>query len=275
MYFGICFILDFVKDLTIKRMFRLSAKVLEIAFLQILNLSILSIYLYCKLKFYQFILLKILISLIIILLITDDYKFSKLATLFCVSNFLMFSYFGFARFFTILTNAIIIELFGIKTPYFCNFIIIFANICYIFAIFSIIKNLTKRKIINNFLKKVSFNAFGKHINLTGLIDTGNVLYDSKSKLPVVLVSTYSLEKYLPKNTYKNITNNNFKDIGVDHYLKLVTVSDKMFNIPVLKVKEVMIEEDGGYKVFNAAVGIVCHKFENQKKYDCLIHRDFV
>lgn len=274
-YFCVCFIIDFVKDMTLKKLFKLSSNVLEIVFLQILNMSILAIYLFCELEFYQFVLLKILISMVIVLLMTDSYKPSKVFSLFFISNILMFSYFGFYKFFALLARAIIIELFSIKLPYFCDLIINIAIFCYVFAVFAIINSFARKRIINNFLRKVSFLAFGKHINLTGLIDTGNVLYDNKTGCPVVLVSSYSLEKYLPKNTYENITNNNFKEVGFDHSLKLVTVSNKTFDVPILNVKKVIINNDEKSKEFKAVIGIVNHRFENQKNYDCLIHRDLI
>lgn len=274
-FFAINFIVDLVLCFTLKKMFKLSCSKLGVFFLQILNICASAIYLFLELKFYEFVLLKIVADFVICLIITDSYKFSKILILFATSLLIMFSYYGFSKFIIKFVQSIFNEVFCIKLPYFCDFLIIFALFCYVFAIFALIHKLSKNKNLKTFLRKVSFLAFGKHIEIVGFIDTGNVLYDTKTKLPVIVLKCDSLKNFLPSKIYKNITNGNFSKLGVSHYIKCVSVAGKQMEIPIINIKKATISDGCDSKTFECVIGIVNHRFENSNEYDCLLHRDFV
>ena len=248
---------------------------MPILFLQILNVCCSVVYLFFELEFYMLILLKLFANILVCLLITDNYKISKLFNLIMISLLLMFSYYGFYAFISKLISATIFELFNKNISYLATIVIFFAIIIYIFAVFKTTKRLVQNKIIKNFIKEVSFFAFGKHIKFNGLIDSGNALYDYKTKLPVVIVSVYSLKEYLQKNIYENITNRKFDDLFFDHYLKVSVVSGEISEIPIIKIPEIIVSDEKNSERFKCVIGLVNHKFENENSYSCLLHREFV
>ena len=269
------FIIDYLLCYTLKTIFKLQIKKLPLLFLQILHTCNCVIYLFFELKSFEFLMIKFLIMIIVCLLITDSYKFSKLFSLIMISLLLMFSYYGFSVFIIELIKAVANEVFNVKISKIASIITLFFIILYIFAVFRVVNHLTKKKIIKNFIKKVSFFAFGKHIEFNGLIDSGNALYDSKTKLPVVLVSVLSLKNYLSQNIYENITKNNFCNLSCDHYLKVCFASGVVSEIPIFKIQNIKICGENGCSSFRCVIAIVNHKFENDNAYDCLLHRDFV
>ena len=152
---------------------------------------------------------------------------------------------------------------------------VFAIILYIFAVFICVTKITKTTKIKSFIRKVSFFAFGKHIEIMGLLDTGNVLYDTKTKLPVIIVNVKSLKKYLPQKDYQNITNKNYLNSCFSHYLKVMTISKEQEEIPIIIPRFVVIKNGGDVKNVKCVLGFVNHNFENSNAYDCLLHRDLI
>ena len=269
------FIIDYILCLTLKQIFKLSCHKTTLLILQILNIALSVFFAIFEMKFILFVILKMAIYMFICLLITDSFKIKDLFKIYFSAMALMFSYYGFCKFFTLFAKSIILQIFGKNIRSFYNLIIILGVICYIFALFALIHNLSRNKNIKNFLKKISFLAFGRHIEIMGLIDSGNVLYDTKTNLPVIIVNIQSLKKFLPQNTYKNITTNNYNELGVSHYLKAVSISNFEIDIPIIEIKKVKIFDSENAKEVKCVLGVVNHKFENANLYDCLIHRDLI
>ncbi len=271
----VCYVVDVVRSYTIKNIFKLEIGFKGICFLQILSIILSSIYLFLQIKFYQFILIKLIVDFIIVLLMVDNYKILEVIKTYLLSIIIACSYYGFYKFMTLLTRVLVYDVFNIKISKISDIFILFALICYIFAVFAVINFLSKKKILKTYLRKVSFLAFGKHIEIVGLLDTGNVLYDNKTHLPVIMVSTYSLKKYLPDNIYKNITFNNFSVLKNVRFIKMVTVANKVVDVPVIETNHVTISDGENLKTEKCVIGIVGHNFESGNAYDCLLHRDFV
>ena len=107
-------IVDYLLCYTLKTIFKLQIKNLALLFLQILHVLSGAIFLFFELKNFEFLMIKILVSLIICLLITDSYKFSKLFSLIMISLLLMFSYYGFSVFIIELIDAVVVCVFNAK-----------------------------------------------------------------------------------------------------------------------------------------------------------------
>lgn len=271
----VVFIIDYILLLSLKNIFRLSSSKKYLLFLQGLNFIAFFIYWFLRLRTIEFIMLKILSYFIICLLVVDSYKFLNIIKIFTTKLLLMFSYYGFYIFISKLLKSIIFEICGINISFFAESLTFFAFLCYVFAIFHLIKLLSKKKILKSFLRRVSFFAFGKHIEIIGLIDTGNILYDTKTKKPVIILKSEVLKKYLPKNIYINITKGDYSKLNAIHYLKAVSIGNNAQDIPIIKVSKAIICDEGKIKFIDPVIGIVNHKFENSNMYDCLLHRDFV
>lgn len=266
---------DLILVLIIKKIFKIYIEKIWLFFTVFLMTILFIICCYFGLKNYQILLVKTLSLIFVSLILTDSYRLFKLFKIWLSSILIMFSIFGFYKFMTAISAAVANEIFSKNLSKFAEFIIILIIFCYIFAIFWLSDYLSKKKIIESFLKPISFFAFGKHIKLIGLIDTGNVLYDEKTGKPVVVISIYSLKKYLPNETYENITKSNYQNIGFDGFIKTVSVGGVFSDIPILNIKKAIIEDGENQREFECVIGLVNHRFENSNKYDCLIHRDCV
>lgn len=272
-FFVVNIMIDVGLLLTLKRIFKLQIQKINLLFLEIFNVINMMIYTFLELKFYQFILIKLLINLIIVLLITDSYRIANLFNLYITSLILMFTYFGFYKFIYILINAITNHIFCKNMSQIANICVVFVLFLYIFAVFKCVSKLSKIKKIKSLLRKVSFFAFGKHIEIMGLLDSGNALYDTKTGLPVIIINVKCLQKYLSQKDYQNITNNNYLNFSVSHYLKVATISNEEKEIPIIIPRSVVIKNGGELKNEKCVLGLVNHDFENSKLYECLLHRD--
>ena len=268
-------IIDYLFCYNLKTIFKLKIKNLSILFLQFLNVCNVSICIFFEMSFCYFIITKIFVTILICLLITDDYKLKKLISLCFASIVLMFSYYGFFCFMIELFKAVANDVFDKKLSFIWNLIIIIVLILYIFAVLLLTKSLYNRKNLNHFLRKVSFYAFGKHIEIVGLLDSGNTLIDDQSKKPVIVLSLYALKKILPKVSYDAVLKKDFSSLGVSHNLKIKFASGEVSQIPIIDIKSVNIVEDSKLKTFDCVIGLVDHKFENDETYQCLLHRNFV
>lgn len=265
---------DVLVALAIKRMMNLKTHFLMFAFLQILNVLVSVLFIYFKFESYVFVLLKIFVIFIISLLVADDYNLKPLSILFLSYVILTFSVLGFLKFLVLVFECVLFDIFCIKFSYLLDIVVLFVIILYIFAIFWCVYNFTKKKKLKSFLMKVSFLAFGKHIEIVGLLDTGNSLYDTKTKKAVIVISCQALKKHLPKNIYKNITNNNFNDLGLSNIIEYVSVGGKTLSMPIVDVGSVKIDDGNCVKKFDCVLGISSQPFA-EKDYECLLHRDFV
>ena len=62
---------------------------------------------------------------------------------------------------------------------------------------------------------------------------------------------------------------------MSHYLKVKSVNDVGFEIPIIEIEKVQLFDDESQREVECVLGIVKHRFEGSKIYDCLLHRDFV
>lgn len=280
MEYNICFILlNFIIEYLIcyilKTIYKLQIKNIMLFFLQVFNICNCVVYLFLSIKLYEFIMIKIIINMILSLLIIDSYKPKQIFSFIMISLLLLFSVYGISIFMLEIISALEIIIFNKKLSQFVEIMVFFAILLYIFAVFKSVKYLTRKKTIKHFIRKLSFFAFSKHIEFNGLIDSGNSLYDSKTGLPVVLVSVFALKNYLPHNIYKNITNGIYNDVKIDHYLKVYDAVGAVSKIPIISVSEVLIFNEGECNNFKCAIAMVNQVFEKGDEYSCLLHRDFV
>lgn len=188
---------------------------------------------------------------------------------------LFFSVFGFAEFMLLFVHASFVELFEIKIPKYYNFIVILCTIMYVFLIGGLVRLLSHRKVLKNYLTKVSFSLFCKHIEIVGLLDSGNSLKDTKTGKPVVIMSIKSLKKYLPKHDYLKVASGDFSPLHVSHYLDYTTISEKGSKMPIVEIDNIVIEKGDSIKKLDCVIGFVNHNFGDNNSFECLLHRDFI
>ena len=264
------FVLDFFVGVLLKKDFRLSVKKIELFFLQIFNLAPVVLYLFCGFEFYAFLLMKILSNFLICLLITDSFKFLNLSKLFAFNLFIGFSVYGFCEFFKLIFKVVFESYFNQKIAKNLDFMVIIAMFCYFSVIFAFFKKMSKEKTIRNFLSKVSFCLYGKHIEVVGLLDSGNSLVDTKTGKGVIVISAKSLRNFFDNFDYEMVLKNGF----CSRKISCEVAGGLCFEMPVVDIGKATVASGFEKKSFDCVLGIVNQKFYDEKRYDCLLYREF-
>lgn len=150
--------------------------------------------------------------------------------------------------------------------------------------------LIKGKITNkNVIYEVTIFFKDKQENVTAMLDTGNLLKDPISQMPVMLVQKDKLSNIIPKNIIDNLEN----ILGGDESLQITETErneyfSKLKIIPFksigkqngmligLKIDKIQIDiNDNTEEIKNVIVGIYNGKFSRNEKYSALIGLDIL
>lgn len=268
-------ILDILSSFLLKVAFKLKSSTAMIIFLQVLNIVPVVMYIFLPLTFFQFFLIKIFMWFVFTLLVTENYKIKSLFALFFWLLMIMFSVYGLAWFLVLYVKSAICELFKIKINFLQDFVLLICLLCYFACLFALTKILDKEKTLKKFLSKVSFYAFGKHIEITGLLDSGNCLYDTKTGKAVMVVSVDVLKNVLPKADYSKVKTGDYSSLSVSHYIKFVSVGGNSADMPIIDIGSVNVKVNGTVKNYKCVMGLVGQKLDSDGNFKCLLHRDFV
>lgn len=264
------FVLDFLTAVLAKKLFKLSVKNAELIFLQIFGIAVSSIYLFCGISFHWFFVLKILAGAIVCLLITDSFRLLDVLKLEFFFSLIGFSVYGFFEFLNLFLKAVFFELFGVEIDSYLNFCV---HICFAFyyaLLFWFFGKLSKEKFYKKHLTKVSFYLFGKHIKVVGLIDSGNSLKDTKTGKSVIIVSINALKKHFEGIEYDSLLKTGF----CRRTISCEVAGGSRFEMPIVNIGNACVGCENETKIFDCVLGIVDQKFCDEKKYDCLVSRDF-
>ena len=275
-FFLINFILDFAIIEMLNCFFRLSISKAEIFLISIFSTFPSLIYIFYRVEYFFFVFLKIIDYMILSLLLTDKYSVRRVFEIYFILLLSMFSVFGFGEFFTLFVRNVIYDIFSIKLTEFYNLFIIFALFLYIFILVAIFGNLTKKRNLKSFLFDVSFFLFGKHIKITGFLDSGNTLYDTKTGKCVVIVSLSGLRRYLTQEEYNNLLLRDYQDMDINE-LECMSIGDVRTYIPIIDIGEIKVSQDSAEKTktFKCVIGITNETFSESEGYECLLHREFL
>ncbi len=267
--FLVCnFIFSLSAIILLKKIFEFQAKNIYLIFLQIFSLSAGIIYIFCGISFFVFLLLELLSLFIMIVLTTDKYSFYNITIQFFILCLLFFAMIGFYEFLYLFYMEIIRQITNKKIAKYYKFIIILAIFLQYYVINAIIDYFKEIRLNKKLLKKVSFLLFGQHIEITGLIDSGNSV-TTKTNMPVIIISKQILEKKLSQINYENITN----ILKKSEAITCKTISRENFEMPVIQGSFLEIAIDK--KKCCGALGVVENPFYDEDKFECLIHRDFL
>ncbi len=263
-------LIDYLSVVLIKQFFKLTSGFVYLFLIQIFSVAATVIYLFCGLEFYQFLLCKILAEFIIVFLISDSFKFVNILKLWWFYVLIMFSVYGFSEFFAVLLYSLFKFYFDIKIAKNHKFVLIISVFVYFIANFCFFCKMSKNKHLKNNLAKVSFFLYGKHIEITGFLDTGNSLIDKTTGKPVIVISANCLKKYFKNFKFQGLKKGEF----CDRLISCECAGGTAFEMPIVKIDKVCVCHDGERKHISCMLGIVNQNFYDEKKYDCLIHRDF-
>lgn len=267
-------IVDLLISLLMKNVFRLKMGNIMIVFMQILFAVTTAVYLFCHISLFLYIVIKLFAGFIFCLLSSEVVKIKILLAQFLSYTALMFSVYGFSEFLIMFFKIVLSEAFRINLSPVYDFLIVFSIFCYFFALFYIFSFFNKISSTKKYLTKVSFSIFGKHIKITGLFDSGNSLYDTKSKKPVMVVSVDALKSVVSKEMLKRMRLGDFSTAAISHQIKFVSIGNTKANMPIVDVGNVVIHKKTGDEIRSCVVGLVSQAFDKSGSFDALLHREF-
>lgn len=260
------FVIDILVWLLIKKMCRLEIKITGLLLSLVVSLASLTSFLFLN-NLIFLVLIRLIAAIFIALLITNEYQIRQIFIIFSAYIVLSLSIYGYYEFLLAIFKNLN---FAIFESAYSNIIFVVCFAAFYLILYILVILLKKQKSIQDFLADVSFSLGSKHIRLKGLIDSGNHVYDSQTNLPVVLLSFDSLKKFMPLATFAYIT-----DVLSSHYEKCVLVGGKTIYVPIVSVDGCEVSKNGKIRTEKFAIGVVQQKFYDEKRYDCLLHRDFV
>lgn len=249
-------------------------------------------------EFYQNIGFKVLISVLMVYIAYNPPNFKELIKKLMLFYLTSFAFGGcaFALLYFIkpqkifMKNGVYIGTYPIKIALLGGFI----GFCLIVNAFKIIKNKINKKDIYCYIE-IEFN--NKKVQMKSLIDTGNMLRDPISSMPVIVVQKDLLEDMIPEKILENLDNivggenfnvfniiensklaNKFRlipfsSLGMQHGLILGFKADKItikYNEEIKEVKNVIIgiygkklSKNGSYTALIGLDTIVEEEFENE------------
>lgn len=268
-------LLDAILTVCAKHAFKLKVGKVLLVSLQAICILPTILYVFLPITFFQFVLTKILMWFVFTLLVTDSYLVKDIFGIWFGQILLMFSVYGFAEFLVLFVKASVVTIFGIKLKSMFDFVIILGLLLYFAAVYIFVQFFSKTKNLKNILAKVSFLICGKHIEITGLLDSGNSLYDTKTGKAVVVVSVSAFKKILPKDTYQNLLCGDYSFFKIVRFVDYKTVDGKTAKMPVVDVGSVCVKFNLKVKNFSCVIGIVQAEFDTEKKVECLLHSDLL
>jgi len=265
------FAVDLMLSLLIRKIFKLQTSYFEILMLQIINIAPVIIFGFCEIKPVLFLMLKFLAGLLVCLLVTDSFKPKNLARIYFCYLVLLFSVYGLTWFLLLFFHSTFHQLTGENFSKVFDFIIFLLVVGYILLVYIFVKTIKDYKTLHDYLAIVSFSVFNKHIEIIGLLDSGNSLKDTLTKKPVIVVSIDLMKKY-----FKDITRHNFEKSGFcERKINCVSAGGLSFEMPIFDVGAVCVKSGDSIKSYDCVLGFVNQKFYDTKNYQCLLHRDFM
>ena len=118
----------------------------------------------------------------------------------------------------------------------------------------------------------SLTLFGKTVELRGLMDTGNRLYDEKSGLPIVIIGIKYLTNVLNEKQLIALTTGRGESLQREaRYIKISTVV-KDVKILLLKPDSFILYSDKGEHIlYDVTVGVSFAAINDSVKYAAILH----
>ena len=152
-------------------------------------------------------------------------------------------------------------------------VVVIGSIIY-FAVKMVLRIQQKANIIKNFTYSVKIKDNGQEISEEGFLDSGNMLYDTITKKPVILV-TYDVFHKLYKNISlpsiltKTLDKSSIKN---GHYIKINSIGSGT-SLLVFTIDEMLVGSDKSFK--DVMVGLSFSGFEKSFGKKVLLHSELV
>lgn len=152
-------------------------------------------------------------------------------------------------------------------------VVIISSIIY-FACCIVLHYQHKASIIKNFTYKVILKDGQTKVEEEGFLDSGNMLYDTITKKPIILVTFEVFHKFYQDISYLSAWSKKFNESSIKngHYIKINSVGSGT-SIFVFTVDELSIGENKTFK--NVMLGLSFSGFEKSFGKNILLHSELV
>lgn len=136
----------------------------------------------------------------------------------------------------------------------------------------IIKILHKAGIIKNFTYKIKIKDNGCEIVEEAFLDSGNMLYDSLTKKPIILIDFQLFNKLYKDISLENILTKTFDESSIKngHYIKINSIG-RQTNLLVFSIDEICVENEKRY--YDVMTGLSLSGFERSFGKNILLHSE--
>ena len=145
---------------------------------------------------------------------------------------------------------------------------------YVYLIIGVAKYLSRKKELEPFIKDVKLFINDKILEFKAFMDSGNKLYDTKTGLPVIILSIKSLEKYFSKDILENLVLEQGKNVGFKnvHLISYNTISGDIKKMVVFEADKMVINSgQNEYTTNRFVVGVSYKVFNDAINYDMLLN----
>lgn len=138
----------------------------------------------------------------------------------------------------------------------------------------IVRHQQKICIINNFTYKIRLKDNGNVIDEEGFLDSGNMLYDTITKKPVILINFDVFRKLYKDISYLAILTKTFNKGSIKnaHYIKINSVGSGT-SLLVFTVDELCVGDEHSFK--NVMIGLSFSGFEKSFGKNVLLHSELI
>ena len=146
---------------------------------------------------------------------------------------------------------------------------------YVTVIIYIARFLSRRRDLFPYLRKIKIVLSGREFFFDAFVDSGNRLIDTKTGLPVIILSIKALEKYFSSEEIEALmlTNGgNIKLFRNVHKCFFNTISGEAKKMVVFEADKLVIFEGAHeYTTNRFIVGVTYKKFKDIVNYECLLN----
>lgn len=262
------FLIELFADLILVRVYHIKTRFWFVLFLQVPKICacVLSVF-YSSILWLVF-LVNFLSKVLCVFFLNDTLEFKRFICILFSEYVVLFSIMGFSEFLLLWFKAGYSIIFKQNFPVSRDFIAFLGIILYVFAFFCLTKSLPKNKNFGRYFVEVSLMRNGRHINVYGLIDSGNSVVDPVTNKPVILLSKKSFSRLFSKKELDEMKNNECRKVECE------TISGEKIKIPIFENISVKLKFEKEFIETNCVVGVTDARFENGR-YDCLLNRDYV
>lgn len=262
------FLIELFADLILIRLYHIKTKFWHVLFLQIPKVCACVLGVYFSSILWVVLLSNFLSKVIAVFFLNDTFEFKRFICILFSEYVVLFSIMGFSEFLLLWFKAGYRIIFKQNFPINRDYIAFLGIFLYVFAFFCLTKSLPKNKNFGRYFVEVSLSSGSKHINVYGLIDSGNSVIDPLTNKPVILLSKKSFSKLFSKKELERLKNNGCRIVECE------TISGEKVKIPIFENISVKLKFEKEFVETNCVVGVSSVKFENGK-YDCLLNRDYL